>query len=94
MGTFKRPENNDKCRQQDQSRCLAELMAFHTKLQNAPIVPIFSVSYCFLKLLVKTTSGSTVSMPTYSNFQINGASGETFKVFVAIFTTIKVAIFK
>ena len=32
----------------------------------------------------------TLSMPIYSNFQINGASGETFKVFVAIFTTIKV----
>ena len=42
MGTFKRPENNDKCRQQDQSRCLAELMAFHTKLGNAPIVPTAS----------------------------------------------------
>ena len=33
-----------------------------------------------------------LSMSTYSNFQINGASGETFKVFVTIFTTIKVAI--
>ena len=41
MENFKRPENNHKCcRQQDQSRCLAEqnlLMAFHTKLVNAPI---------------------------------------------------------
>ena len=35
-----------------------------------------------------------LSMPTYSNFQINGASGETFKVFVAIFTTIKDVIFE
>ena len=41
MENFKRPENNHKCcRQQDQSRCLAGqdlLMAFHTKLVNAPI---------------------------------------------------------
>ena len=35
-----------------------------------------------------------LSMPTYSNFQINGPSAETFKVFVVIFTTIKVAILK
>ena len=33
------------------------------------------------------------NMSIYSNFQINGASGEIFKVFVAIFTTIKVVIF-
>ena len=33
-------------------------------------------------------------MPIYSNFQINGASGETFKVFEAIFTIIKVVRFK
>ena len=41
MENFKRPENNHKCcRQQDQSRSLAAqdlLMAFHTKLVNAPI---------------------------------------------------------
>ena len=34
-----------------------------------------------------------LSMPTYSNFQINGTLGETFKFFVDIFTTIKVVIF-
>ena len=35
-----------------------------------------------------------ISMPTYSNFQINDASGETFKFFVAFFNTIKVVIFE
>ena len=35
-----------------------------------------------------------VSMRIYNDFEINGASGETFKVFVAIFTTIKVVIFE
>lgn len=53
MENFKRPENNHKCcRQQDQSRSLAEpdlLMAFHTKLVNAPIsiVPIISAKLLF-----------------------------------------------
>ena len=41
MENFKRPENNHKCcQQQDQNRSLAAqnlLMAFHTKLVNAPI---------------------------------------------------------
>ena len=54
MGTFKRPENNDKCRQQDQSRCLAELMAFHTKLGNAPIVQ--TENYCFTNSTKKRIS--------------------------------------
>ena len=65
--------------------------------------PILSISNLQLMSARNYDSGLTLGafllcslslcMLTYSNFQKNGASGETFKIFVTIFTKLREASF-